>query len=409
MTAIKPVRQSAAGVGASPVPGFLRPADAGHPFDETAFASEQALARRLDGPPVLAMAEELRHAVRESGRGQMSLLSDIWRMARGPGRISPQEYMYYRLWEPGLDNAAKARFVGKRTQTAIHRACNPATWFTLAHDKLIFQAAATGFGLPMPKLRAIYHPTRIAGPLPQARDAEGLRELLVNGLSGPLFAKPIDGMYSIGALAIDRGPAGQGFLVNGHAVSADDLVRYLGFRENSGYLFQDRLVPHPRIASLIGDRLPTIRVLVLVDRHGRGEAVSAVVKLPAGTQAADNFWRPENLLGAVEPDTGTVKRVINGWGHRLEAVDTHPDTGVRLTGVTLPQFDETMALVRRAASAFPGIRTQSWDIALCDTGPVVMELNFGGDLNLHQLVHGTGIMGARYRAHVADCRDSAGG
>ncbi|PIW26053.1 MAG: hypothetical protein COW30_16900, partial [Rhodospirillales bacterium CG15_BIG_FIL_POST_REV_8_21_14_020_66_15] len=273
------------------------------------------------------MAEELRHAVAKSGRGQMALLADIWRLARGPGRISPQEYMYYRLWDTALDAAAKARFVGKRTQTAIHHACNQSAWYTLAHDKLIFQAAATGLGLPVPKLRAIYHPTRIAGPLPQARDAEGLKDLLVNGLTGPLFAKPIDGMYSIGALAIDRAADGQGFVVNGHAVPADDLVRYLGFREDRGYLFQERLAPHPRIRALIGDRLPTMRVLVLVDAKGRGEPVSAVVKLPAGDQTADNYWRPDNLLGALEMETGTVKRAVNGWGHRLTSVEIHPDTG----------------------------------------------------------------------------------
>tara|TARA_R110002072_G_scaffold119283_1_gene251966 strand:- start:739 stop:1968 length:1230 start_codon:yes stop_codon:yes gene_type:complete len=405
MTAIKPVRTSIVGEETSPAPASLHPESTDAPFTEDAFAGECAMVRRLDGPPALSMPEEMHHAVRESGRGQMSLLGDIWRLARGPGRVSPQEYMYYRLWDPALDAAAKSRFVGKRVQTAVHRACNPATWFTLAHDKLIFQAVAAGFGLPVPRLRAIYHPTRIAGPLPQARDAESLIDLLVNGLDGPIFAKPIDGMYSIGALAIDRDAAGRGFRVNGHAVAAENLVRYLGFRESQGYLFQDRLSPHPCISSLIGDRLPTMRVLVLVDRQGCGEAVSAVVKLPAGAQAADNYWRADNLLGAVELETGTVKRAINGSGCRLEAVEAHPDTGVRLSGATLPQFDEAMALVRRAASAFPGIRTQSWDIALSDTGPVVMELNFGGDLNLHQLAHGRGIMGARYRAHVADCRN----
>ncbi len=379
-----------------------------NPFSEAVFAAEDALARQLDGPPVVSMADELRHAVAESGRGQVALLSDIWRMARGTGRVSPQEYMYYRLWDPKLDADAKARFVGKRVQTALHRACNPATWYMVAHDKLIFQAAAAGMGLPIPRLRGVYHPSRVAGPVPHARDKEGLKELLNNGLSGPIFAKPIDGMYSIGALSIDRLPEGQGFLANGAVVSTDDLVNYLSFRRDRGYVFQDRLTPHTRLRGLIGDHLPCMRVLVLVDGKGVAEPVSAVVKLPAGGQTADNFWRGDNLLAALELETGAVTRAVNGWGRSFAVVDAHPDTGVRLAGTTLPQFDEAMALVRRAAAAFPGIRTQSWDIALTDKGPVVMELNFGGDLNLHQLAHGKGIMGARYRAHVADCRGQTG-
>lgn len=407
MTAIKPVTSAAPAADAASAAASLRQGDVDNPLSREAYAGERAMARRLDGLPAVSMAEELRYAVRESGRGQMALLADLWRMVRGPGRVSPQEYMYYRLWDPALDRDARRRFVGKRAQTVIHRACNPATWYTLAHDKLIFQAAASGFNLPVPKLRAIYHPTRTAGSLPQARDADGLKDLLRNGLSGPIFAKPIDGMYSLGTLAIERDADGDGFIVNGMSATTDELAAYIGFRRDQGYLFQDRIVPHHRIQAMIGDRLPTMRVLVLVDATGRGEPVSAVVKLPAGSQAADNYWRADNLLGALELETGTVKRTINGWGRKLTNVETHPDTGVRLAGATLPQFDEALALVRRAASAFPGIRTQSWDVALSDAGPVIMELNFGGDLNLHQLAHGTGIMDTKYRAHVADCRTLA--
>lgn len=53
------------------------------------------------------------------------------------------------------------------------------------------------------------------------------------------------------------------------------------------------------------------------------------------------------------------------------------------------------------APLFPGIGTQSWDIALADTGPVALELNWGGDLHLHQLAHGRGILDGVYRDHVA--------
>ena len=424
MTAIKPMRAAPRGADPRPdassdvetgpngapkaLPSFLcGQSDAsGHPFTDAAFQAETALARRLDGIPAVDMAKEMAHAVKAGGRKQMALLADIWRMAPGPGRISPPEYMYYRLWDPALDAAAKARFVGKRTQTALHHACNPSAWYMLAHDKLIFQATASGMGLPVPKLLAVYHPTRTAGQVPAIRDRDGLAEFLENGLDGPVFAKPIDGMYSIGGMALDRLPGGD-IRANGCDVPVDDLVRYMGFRDDRGYLFQERLAPHDRIREMIGDRLPTMRVLVLVDGLGRGKPVSAVVKLPAGDQIADNYWRGDNLLGALELETGTLKRAINGWGHRLTTVETHPDTGTRLAGTTLPQFEDAMALCQRAAAALPGIRTQSWDIALTDRGPVIMELNFGGDLNLHQLAHGQGVMDDVYRDHVAVCRDKA--
>ena len=54
-----------------------------------------------------------------------------------------------------------------------------------------------------------------------------------------------------------------------------------------------------------------------------------------------------------------------------------------------------------AAEILPGIRTQSWDIALAAEGPVILEVNYGGDLNLVQLAHGIGVLDERYVEHLA--------
>ena len=60
-------------------------------------------------------------------------------------------------------------------------------------------------------------------------------------------------------------------------------------------------------------------------------------------------------------------------------------------------------LVKEAARLLPGIRTQSWDIALTDAGPVPLEVNFGGDLNLAQLAAGAGVLDETYREHLRTC------
>src|SRR5690606_792187 len=107
---------------------------------------------------------------------------------------------------------------------------------------------------------AVYHPARTVGLALQARDEEGLATLLERDLIGPLFAKPIDGMYSLGTVAIDRLEGTPGlFRANGHTVATGDLVRYFALRRDQGYLFQERLRVHPRLAGLIGDRLSTVR------------------------------------------------------------------------------------------------------------------------------------------------------
>jgi hypothetical protein len=81
----------------------------------------------------------------------------------------------------------------------------------------------------------------------------------------------------------------------------------------------------------------------------------------------------------------------------------HPDTGQPLAGTPIPDWADLPALVTEAARLLPGIRTQSWDIALTDAGPVPLEMNFGGDLNLAQLAAGTGVLDETYREHLRTC------
>ena len=50
--------------------------------------------------------------------------------------------------------------------------------------------------------------------------------------------------------------------------------------------------------------------------------------------------------------------------------------------------------------ALPGIRARSWDVAPTDSGPVLLEVNFGGDLNLAQRAHGAGVLDETYAEHL---------
>ena len=60
-------------------------------------------------------------------------------------------------------------------------------------------------------------------------------------------------------------------------------------------------------------------------------------------------------------------------------------------------------MIKTASQLFPGIRTQSWDIAITDRGMVSLEVNWGGDLNLAQLAYGAGVLDDDYRRHLRSC------
>ncbi len=83
--------------------------------------------------------------------------------------------------------------------------------------------------------------------------------------------------------------------------------------------------------------------------------------------------------------------------------DVHPDTGEPIIGTFIIGWDGLLAMVKAASLLFPGIRTQSWDIALAEEGPVPLEINWGGDLNLLQLASGAGMLDDVYRGHLRAC------
>lgn len=125
----------------------------------------------------------------------------------------------------------------------------------------------------------------------------------------------------------------------------------------------------------------------------------ATVKLPDGSQEADNFWREGNTLCAVDIQSGKLGPSVG-----IEKIsDNHPLTDNRVAGYAIPDWRQLCDSVLYAASLLPGIETQGWDVALTSKGPILLELNFGGDLNLHQIAHQKGILGSGYIEHLRNC------
>ena len=132
-----------------------------------------------------------------------------------------------------------------------------------------------------------------------------------------------------------------------------------------------------RLIVLLEDAAPTI--------------LHALWKIPVGDHPADDFWRPGNLLAALDARDGTVERIIQGVGPDQRELQRHPDSGGQLKGARLPEWPALTTLGLQAATALPGLRMQAWDIALTDRGPVLVEVNIGGDFNLPQLAFGRGL------------------
>ena len=67
--------------------------------------------QQLDGSPRVDVLANVQAAL-ATGVSVTRVPHDVVALRPGAGKLAPHEYLYYRLWHPGLDMAGKRRFVG---------------------------------------------------------------------------------------------------------------------------------------------------------------------------------------------------------------------------------------------------------------------------------------------------------
>jgi hypothetical protein len=91
-------------------------------------------------------------------------------------------------------------------------------------------------------------------------------------------------------------------------------------------------------------------------------------------------------------ENGRVVRVIRQSGGEFEDISHHPDTGMRILGMDVPNWHDVKELALDGANLLGELPLVGWDIAPVDTGAVLVEANVTPDLQLHQIADRKGIL-----------------
>ena len=360
------------------------------PLDQDA---QRALLGELETVRVPNVVEGIMTAARQGKGG--GIAGRLMKALGGGNKLSVHEFLYYRLFDPALPKDEIGRFVSAAGRDAQTKACNDEAWREPTFDKVVWDNHLERGGLPRPRIIALHRTEATATDARMLDDREALVAFLKDPASYPLLAKPNLGGRSIGLLRMDGLDGDRIRIHDGSARPVEDVAEFLNTFGRGGYIFQEVLQPHPDIAAVTGGTLATMRVVIL-NKGPEPVLENITLKLPRTGSVADNFWRTGNMLAAVRTKDGVVRRVVLGSGTELQEVGTHPDTGADLAGFRIPDLDAVREFARAAAGVFPGLGLQGWDLALTDRGPVPVELNYGGDVNLQQLAHHRGAMTPAY-------------
>ncbi len=279
----------------------------------------------------------------------------------------------------------------------ILRRINPSSRRKAASDKLAFYEHCLAHGLDtIPVLCAIDN-----------RPPEGqLSELAISSAEEwavrlqhcreALFIKLIDGTWGKDAFWAE--PTGEGWRFCGHQGSCEDLYKFVTrrFEGKRGCIVQPKIRSHPDLERISAPgALTTLRALTcMVD--GTPRVFFAVLRIPVGDNVTDHFAHGEsgNIVAPVDTETGRIgscRGSINKTWPEVVDVSNHPDTGNSIQGSQVPMWDEVLKLIDRGQRSFPYLKTLGWDIAVTESGPVLVEANPTYDVDSVQVSHQRGI------------------
>jgi hypothetical protein len=289
--------------------------------------------------------------------------------------IAPFWYYMFELYLPERRQRAGLYLTAHETIGPAYGALQPPPGADHLDDKIWFAEHCHRQGV-----RAVPVLMHFSRGLPQQL-AGGVDELPPSDL----FVKPRSGS---GGHRMERWDCiGDGRYRNAHGEVLDraalmDKLKLQSLKDE--FLVQPRLANDPVLDDIANGALATVRLLTCRNEQGQPEAVKAAFRMAIGNQVVDNFHQG-GLATAVDLDTGQIGiasdlGISPGVGWR----DTHPVSGARFAGRTLPHWRQVVALGIRAHQAFPDRVVVGWDIAMLADGAMVIEGNGRPDLDIHQ-------------------------
>ncbi len=157
----------------------------------------------------------------------------------------------------------------------------------------------------------------------------------------------------------------------------------------TGYLYQRVIKQHPVLNALNPSSVNTLRIDTFMDLDGKVEFMSAHLRLSTKNLHVDNITSGGCGV-SVDLETGK----LNKYGYQefkyggINRLTENPTTKAIFEEYTIPFIDEVKEMVINVARLIPGLRLIGWDVALGETGPILVEGNSDYDISGNENQYG---------------------
>ncbi|MDG6219547.1 MAG: sugar-transfer associated ATP-grasp domain-containing protein [Candidatus Thermoplasmatota archaeon] len=286
----------------------------------------------------------------------------------------PDNYFDCRFWEKDKDewtyyygsgfNAYTKARLNKEVQSPKHR--------VIFNDKYVcsqyFQNEANN-----PKIYSVINPND--------NYQDTILKIFKNDEIQKLIIKPLTGNKGINIALAKKTKENIKIHMGNKIINLED------FSITQTCIIQEFIVQHELIQDFFKNSLNTIRILTMYTKSNDVIIISAFIRFGRGKLIVDNF--SQGGIGVViDVETGKLNKyglVSNEINYRLTH---HPDSKKEFHNFTIPYWDEVKRISKRIQQLCPFYRLLGLDIAITDSGPVLLEVNAHRCLAGHEAIAG---------------------
>ena len=274
---------------------------------------------------------------------------------------------------------------------------NPIKYYILARNKYFAHKMLEDVGIPMAELYCCYQPEgSISNSKDCASDISGICRILQDKKVVTCVIKSAESMHGENVWVVKN----ISYLDEDADLTLfdDSHVALSSVLQENQLIIESMIRQTDQFSSFNSSSVNTIRFMTTLFPNGEAKIAATWIKFGRVGKCVDNASSGGNIDGCVDVESGEIKFPVqfDSWNHFKE-VDTHPDSGARLNGVMVKNWEAITSEVIRYQQSFPYCKAAGWDIAITDNGPVVVEVNDFWDVTGQFFIrHG-------WREEIRDC------
>jgi hypothetical protein len=301
-------------------------------------------------------------------------------------KFPPRYYFSRYLYKKDRENIRD--FFPDEFYAKINNEFNDGHARSVLENKLYFHFFYSQFNVPVPELLAYNHLNMfVAGEkvseINSSSDFRLFLATLADGIpdNGSIFLKRTWGTYG----------GDHVYKLNKNQIHEDENYISELYREisSSGYIFQKKIKQHPALDSLNSSCINTIRTDTFIDKEGNAEIMSAYLRTSFTGLHVDNITSGGCSI-PIDTESGKLKKLgfMKPGRYGVRQPYFHPVTKTVFENYSIPYFKDVKTLVCRTAKYIPQLRLVGWDVAISETGPVIVEGNSFYEISGCDLTYG---------------------